>query len=430
MPISSSFESVLRVAFGSRTRRSKAFATGIVGASLLLPGAAFAQCTDTFNYVGNFGGGVFRPVASLLPLGSGSSLAVLTSTINTVNSAFLASSSAFVAAPGGAKPDQRGSGLWSRGIAGNVETKTTSTGVLDGSGLGTPIAATGTQECKTTIKQSYAGFQLGYDIAILNRGGSGANWHFGVTGGQLSASLKDATPGSSFTNNSGAGVLTVGEGQLQQETQVPYVGLYTTYTQNGFFMDGMLRWDFYRNSFTDPANGITSQKSFDARGFALLGNMGQSFALRDGWFVEPSGGMMYSRVSVDSLNIVGFANYASGTVAFNDIESLLGRFTLRFGRNFTYGNIAYQPFFSAGIYHEFLGKVTATSIENTNGVNPDIDGLKLTTTSKDGLGTYGQFSIGSAFVLPNNFTTFVRGDYRTGEHIDSWGINGGVRVNF
>ncbi|MGL1194765.1 hypothetical protein ACSTLL_23505, partial [Vibrio parahaemolyticus] len=60
----------------------------------------------------------------------------------------------------------------------------------------------------------------------------------------------------------------------------------------------------------------------------------------------------------------------------------------------------------------------------------NLNGLKLTTTSKDGLGTYGQFSLGTAVVLPNNVTTFVRGDYRTGEHIESWGINGGVRFNF
>ncbi|MDX2202561.1 MAG: autotransporter outer membrane beta-barrel domain-containing protein [Hyphomicrobiaceae bacterium] len=398
---------------------------------MLVPGAAFAQCTDTFNFVGDFGGGVFRPVQSLLPLGSGSSLAVLTSTINTVNSAFLASSSAFVAAPGNPKPDERGSGVWARGIAGNVETKTTSTGVLDGSGLASPIAATGTQNCKTTIKQSYSGFQLGYDIAVLNRGGSGANWHFGVTGGQVQARLNDATPGTTYTSSTSTPVtLTVGDGQLTQDTLVPYVGLYTTFTNKGFFADAMVRWDFFRNTFTDPGNGVTSQKGFNANGFALLGNMGQSFALRDGWFVEPSGGLMYSRVSVDSLSVVGFTNYATGTVAFSDIESLLGRLTFRIGRNFTHGNMAYQPFFTAGLYHEFLGSVTATSIANTNGVNTDIDGLKLTSTSKDGLGTYGQFSLGTAIVHPNNVTTFVRGDYRTGEHVEGWGVNGGVRFNF
>jgi outer membrane autotransporter protein len=400
----------------------------MTGLSLLAPVSAFAQCTDTFNYVGVVSGSNV-PVQNLLPLGSGSSLAVLTSTINTVNTAFLASTSAFVSAPGGAKPDERGNGLWTRGIAGSVETKTNSVGVLDTSAVSPAVsAATGTQNCKTTIRQSYAGIQLGYDFAILNRGGTGENWHFGVTGGQVVANLKDATPGTTYTNNYPA-TLTVGAGQLTQDTQVPYVGLYTTYTRSGFFADGMLRWDFYRNQFSDPGNGLTTSKGFDATGFSALGNMGYTFPLRDGWFLEPSSGMMYSKVSVDQLSISAFGGqYASGTVSINDIESLIGRFTLRFGRNFTMGNYAYQPFFSAGVFHEFLGNVTATSIENST--TSSINGLKLTTTSKDGLGTYGQFSLGTAVVLPNNITTFVRGDYRTGEHIESWGINGGVRFNF
>lgn len=408
---------------GGKSRRTAVrVAAVLAGLSLLAPATAFAQCTDNFNYFATISG-VDRPVQSLLPLGSGSSLAVLTSTINTVNSAFLASSSAFVSAPGGAKPDERGNGLWMRGIAGSVETTTSSVGVLQPSVV-TPTP-TGTQNCKTSIKQTYEGFQLGYDIAILNRGGSGANWHFGVTGGQLAANLKDRTPGSSYSGFNVAG------GQLEQNTQVPYIGLYSTYTQKGFFVDGMARWDFYRNTFTDPGNGVTAQTGFDGRGFALLANMGQTFALRDGWFVEPSGGMMYSKVNIDPINVVGFGSvYATGVVTVNDIESLMGRFTLRVGRNFTYANVAYQPFFSAGVYHEFLGNVTATSLEQgaTNGTN--LNGLKLTTTSKDGLGTYGQFSLGTAVVLPNNVTTFVRGDYRTGEHIESWGINGGVRFNF
>lgn len=409
-----------------RPRRVVRMAAVMTGLSLLAPVSAFAQCTDTFNYAANIGGNIV-PVQNLLPLGSGSSLAVLTSTINTVNTAFLASTSAFVSAPGGAKPDERGNGMWMRGIAGTVETKTTSTGTLDASAIA--LSATGSQNCKTTIKQSYAGFQLGYDIAVLNRGGSGANWHFGVTGGQVVANLKDGTPGATYDNASGLGPFTVGAGQLVQDTQVPYVGLYTTYTQKGFFADGMLRWDFYRNQFTDPGNGITTPKGFDGRGFSVLGNMGYTFPLRDGWFFEPSGGMMYSKVGIDQLSISAFGgSYATGTVSINDIESLMGRFTLRFGKNFTMGNYAYQPFFSAGVFHEFLGNVTATSIENsTTGA---INGLKLTTTSKDGLGTYGQFSLGTAVVLPNNITTFVRGDYRTGEHIESWGINGGVRFNF
>lgn len=408
-------------------RLSARLSAALVGVALAMPSSAFAQCTDTFNYVGQIGPNLV-PVQDLLPLGRGSSLAVLTSTINTVNSAFLASTSAFVAAPGNAKPNQQGQGLWARGIAGTVETSTTSVGTLDLTAIAQN--ATGTQNCKTSIKQSYLGMQFGYDIALLNRGGTGENWHFGITGGQVQAFLKDATPGSTYTNNAGLGPVTATAGDLKQETSVPYIGFYTTYSNKGFFADGMLRWDFYNNSFTSPSAGIAGSVGFDAQGFALMGNLGYTQALQDGWFIEPSAGMMYSKVGVNTLSISAFSNsYATGTVSVSDIQSLMGRATLRFGRNFTHDNIAYQPFFTASLFHEFSGDVTATSVE-AGATSPNINGISLTSVSKGGLGTYGQFSLGTAVVLPNNVISFVRGDYRTGERIESWGINGGLRFNF
>ena len=100
----------------------------------LLPSGAWAQCTDNFTTVGvnipNVGG--IAPVQELLPLGRGSSLSAFTATINTVNTAFLTGTSAFVSAPGGPRPDQQGGGAWVRGVGGTAETTTTSTGTISG----------------------------------------------------------------------------------------------------------------------------------------------------------------------------------------------------------------------------------------------------------------------------------------------------------
>ena len=68
---------------------------------------AWAQCADNFNLAATIAGVGLQPVQRLVPLGTGPSLSALTSTINTVNTAFLTGTSAFVSAPGGPVPDRK-----------------------------------------------------------------------------------------------------------------------------------------------------------------------------------------------------------------------------------------------------------------------------------------------------------------------------------
>src|SRR5262249_11934372 len=101
----------------------------------------------------------------------------ITSVIGTVNTAFLAQGSAFVANPEAQQADQTSGGVWSRVIGGRVNTG--STGTFNGS-LGFELPGSslgngpGTIGCKSDIRQDYGGFQLGQDLARLNFGGSGA----------------------------------------------------------------------------------------------------------------------------------------------------------------------------------------------------------------------------------------------------------------
>src|SRR5262245_16814259 len=173
------------------------------------PSTAWAQCTDNFKItVVNFPvPSQLTPTAAALPLGVGSTLGALTSTINSVNTAFLTTTSAFVSAPGNPQPDQQGGGVWARTVAGFVETDTTSRGTLTvppALGLG---IATGTQTCHSTTRQDYFGHQFGHDISVLNVGGTGANIHFGVTAGYFEARTRDITPAGSFTNLNFPGVV-------------------------------------------------------------------------------------------------------------------------------------------------------------------------------------------------------------------------------
>ena len=407
------------------------------GAALMLgalgPSAASAQCTDNFSLVGVIGPNVVSG-AQLFPLGGGSSINALASTINTVNTAFLTSTSAFVSAPGGPRPDQQGGGVWGRAIAGTVETSNSSTGTVDFSAT-TFGPVTGTQHCNTTTRQDYWGYQVGHDISILNGGGTGANWHFGATAGFLSAKTKDITPAGSFFQPSFGTIINTPAGTFNEESFVPFVGLYTAFTKGNFALDAQARWDFYQNSLSDTLNGLSDQR-LDARGFSLTGNVAYNIPLHNNWFIEPSAGAVWSRTEINQLDVAGITPFgpgtpiARGTVAIDDIESLLGRLSLSVGTSVSHAGMIWQPFFTASIYHEFLGDVTARATINSTG-NTDLDGAVLTLNSSGGIGTYAQLALGSAVVLGNTgWLGYGRVDYRTGENIESWSVNAGLRYQF
>jgi outer membrane autotransporter protein len=373
-------------------------------------------------------------------------MSALTSTINTVNTAFLAGTSAFVSSPTNPKADQVGSGAWGRAIGGSSEISSSSVGTIDVSkmdpGLGL-IPDPGKQTCDTTVKQDFAGFQVGYDVATLNAGGTGASLHLGFTAGYLGAFTRDTTAAGSyysaavdfFDGPAGSGIVDTPPGSLKVRTEVPFVGAYMAFIQKGFYLDGLLRLDFHQDSLSgDPLTGLNGQ-SLNARGISLTVNAGQNIQLGSGWYIEPSAGVVVSRVDFDTLKLPGFADtlttcFACGTVSVDDITSVLGRATLKIGTAFAAQGITYLPFFAASVFHEFEGDVTATSVASGSN-NPFIENLSLTMQSTGGLGTYSQFGVGTSAVLGNTgWLGYGRFDYRTGDNIEGWSVNTGLRYQW
>jgi opacity protein-like surface antigen len=108
------------------------------------------------------------------------------------------------------------------------------------------------------------------------------------------------------------------------------------------------------------------------------------------------------------------------------------------GTNFTSGGLALQPFVTASVFHEFAGNVNThfqSCFAGLFGVPPSLCGLTPIDTSADlttsRVGTYGQFAVGIAGQIINTgWLGYVRADYRTGENIDGWSVNGGIRYQF
>lgn len=185
------WRSVSSVIATCRTRNRRLRASLFILAALLLPGRALAQCTDTFaGFVqagADFGSAATTPTQNLFPLGVGASLNAVVSTMNTVNTAFLLPSSAFVAGRSNAQPGDIGGGVWGRAVVGSVNTKSATTGNIDttlthGGFFGGPSPAVpGSGTCRGVIYEDYVGYQFGFDLATLNIGRSGANLHVGLT---------------------------------------------------------------------------------------------------------------------------------------------------------------------------------------------------------------------------------------------------------
>jgi outer membrane autotransporter protein len=316
-----------------------------------------------------------------------------------------------------------------------AETKATSTSTLDQlHNNPKPIFSfTGTGTCTGTVREEYTGTQFGFDLYKLNVANTGANFHLGITGGYFNSQAKDISVAPVST------AVDIPDGNFVADSKVPFAGVYAVYTQGGFFADTQLRFDFYKNTVSDPSNGLGGQ-SLNARGMSVTGNVGYNIKLPSNWFIEPSVGAVWSRVQVDRFNAPGviapvtdpvifpaqqFAVFSKGFVEFEDIESLLGRATLRFGATIANGDYVWQPFASVSLLHEYAENVRARSEISGFSISLDGSGLNMSTSR---VGTYAQYGIGSGLVLGDSgWLGYGRVDYKTGENIEGVNVNFGLR---
>ena len=231
---------------------------------------------------------------TIYPLGVGNSLNALLSTINTVNTAFLTNTASFVSAPGGATANQQSGGVWGRTVAGYADTKATSTNSF----FLSAGPSTGTGTCTGTVHEEYVGSQFGFDLGTLNLGGNGANLHFGITGGYFNSKSKDLT-GAGPANPTAFYALP--EGKLSVDSQVPFAGVYAVYSPRvassptlSFASTGT------RTLYRRVQRHLPGRPSTRS-GVSVTANIGYNFKLPSDWFIEPSIGAVWSRVSVDDF---------------------------------------------------------------------------------------------------------------------------------
>jgi opacity protein-like surface antigen len=429
MPVQGSFD-IFAFAGGmmlSRTRKEH-IAGHILGAGtvvlvLLSASDAKAQCTTTgllaLTSTPVVGSAVAK-AAGMAITNVSASVGALVTSIDSQNTAFLNQSNAFIGSPADPQPDQPGGGVWARGVGGHVSANTMATAA--NISFGGPVQ--GSITCNTRTLEDFAGVQIGTDVARLNV--DGWNLHAGLTIGALGSKAQDGTPGLDPPAS------------FHDSLQTPFIGVYGAASYGGFLFDGQVRGDFFQSEVSDATHGISGQH-FDARGISLTGNVAYRQKLDNDWFVEPSAGIVWSRTHADSLNVpgtgvlgtpVGPGFVPPWVLTINDIDSTLGRLSLRVGTIVKSGNVVWQPFAAASVFHEFQGTVASslTSDFSAMGVSQPTLSSTVSTTS---LGTYGQYGLGvAARVVDTGWVSYLRGDYRQGDNIVGWSVNGGLRYQF
>jgi hypothetical protein len=422
-----------KLAFGGwiRLTRNGTRAAGIAVALMLFGGSgALAQNCTAINTVPTFVGNV--NAIGGVPAATASAVA---GALGNVSTAFLSQqTSAFVVGASTDQPDQAGGGVWSREVGGHVATKsdTAVSSTVVSQGLAGPNSVTtAPTACTSRVEQNFLGVQAGTDLARLNS--NGWNVHVGLTGGYVESQGRDVAqslPPAINPFNNQSDLATVGN--INSTFQVPFIGGYVVATKGGFFSDLTVRRELYNVSLNQPAINLNDQR-FGARAWSVSTGAGYNFGLQDGWFVEPSAGVIYTRTQIDPLALGGPVPVpVSGTLAISDIDSLIGRVTLRVGRSFTSGDMTWTPFGSASVFREFAPSVNSTFQTCTHcAFISSSDAPLQVTTSTTRVGTFGQFSAGLAGQAANTgWVGFVRGDYRIGQNIEGWTANAGLRYNF
>ena len=389
----------MRSSRGQKIRKALVRIGSAMALVLVASSAAQAQCA-------------FTPPGLLTPLGHrvftfvGSTATAMSAAVTTMNTAFQTQTSAFIASPPGTQTNQLAGGVWIRGVGGRADITSNTDGTIGT----TVVPALGSFSCTVRSRNEFTGVQGGIDLGSLNLGGSGWNIHGGVTAGYLESESRTQAGGSA-------------------RSEVPFIGIYAALTgAGGFFLDAQVRRDFYQINVVEPSMGLPGT-SINASGWGITASAGYNWSIGN-FFVEPSVGIAYSRTSIDPLSFTAIAPPPAvpipGVISLSDIETILGRVGVRVGTSMVTGRVALQPFAAVSVFHEFSGATTG-DFTTAFAAPPQV----IASFNSSRVGTFGQYSLGfAANVLDTGWLGYARVDYRSGDNIEGFSVNGGLRYQF
>ena len=247
--------------------------------------------------------------------------------------------------------------------------------------------------------QDLWGFVIGADTGKqwTTESGRNAAWLVGIMGGYSGSNL-DFDKSSTSADYSALSV-----------------GLYTTYMNGGFFIDGTLKGDFGKMDYdSNLGGGFKESTDSDFTSLGGVVDTGYRIGLGTSAFFEPKATLAYVNTNMDNMNVVGTK------VSFDDGESLQGRLGARLGASIAGGSVKSELYLEGSVWNDFLGDYTAHL--GSNGYNPKTD-LDLG-------GAYGEVAIGANFFgVDSAWNGFVNGSVQFGQD-DFLGYGGNLGVRY
>ena len=143
-----------KVLAGGVKTKGPILGAGALALTLFSASAAQAQCTVVgLTDLSKVAAGAVANAGVMAVTNVSASVGALVSSINTVNTAFLTQSSAFIGSPANPQPDQEGGGVWARGVGGHLNVSTTATA----GNISFGTAQQGNIICNTRTLEDFAG---------------------------------------------------------------------------------------------------------------------------------------------------------------------------------------------------------------------------------------------------------------------------------
>ncbi|EIK8129771.1 autotransporter outer membrane beta-barrel domain-containing protein, partial [Escherichia coli] len=258
------------------------------------------------------------------------------------------------------------------------------------------------------------GHYIGSDKHISSKGAgysltqygivTGGDKRFDLSGGVLSLGAFVSFSDNNIRHNRG------GKSSIDSKS----VGLYMTYDTHGYYIDGVLKFNRFKNELrTHMSDGTMVSGDYHQNGFGGSLEVGKYFSLNENTWLLP-----YARTTALAVNDDNISLSNGMKAEINTTHSFQGEVGVNLGMDLDVGKTKIRPYLTAGVSHEF-------SNHNKVKINKAYD------FTNDISGTTGKYGLGMDVQLTSNASIWGEANYLKGNNVES-PVTGtvGFKINF
>ncbi|EHL0587155.1 autotransporter outer membrane beta-barrel domain-containing protein, partial [Escherichia coli] len=258
------------------------------------------------------------------------------------------------------------------------------------------------------------GHYIGSDKHISSKGAGYSLTQYGiVTGGDKRFDLSDGVLSlGAFFSFSDNNIRHNRGGKSSIDSKS--VGLYMTYDTHGYYIDGVLKFNRFKNELrTHMSDGTMVSGDYHQNGFGGSLEVGKYFSLNENTWLLP-----YARTTALAVNDDNISLSNGMKAEINTTHSFQGEVGVNLGMDLDVGKTKIRPYLTAGVSHEF-------SNHNKVKINKAYD------FTNDISGTTGKYGLGMDVQLTSNASIWGEANYLKGNNVES-PVTGtvGFKINF